>query len=133
MTEKRPPGRPTKFTPEVRKVIIEAVGLLAPYATAAEAAGVSYDALNEWMNRGQAELEGEFRQFFQDIKKAEAQGILARLALIKKAADSGQWQAGAWTLERRWPEEYGRRIQADVRGNVKVVVASVKGVEIEDI
>ena len=43
------------------------------------------------------------------IEQAEAVAIRDRLAVITKAADSGTWQAAAWFLERRYPEQWGRR------------------------
>ena len=33
------------------------------------------------------------------------------LAKIEQAANQGHWQAAAWKLERRYPQEYGRTVQ----------------------
>lgn len=35
--------------------------------------------------------------------------ITVALGVIAKAASSGNWQAAAWLLERRFPQNYGRR------------------------
>ena len=45
--------RPTKLTPEVQKKIGDGVSLGLTYSLAASAAGVTYQSLNSWMQRGQ--------------------------------------------------------------------------------
>ena len=46
--------------------------------------------------------------FSAAIKCAEAEFVEIRVKRIEKAAEAGAWQADAWALERRRPEEYGR-------------------------
>ena len=41
---------------------------------------------------------------------------MKRLNQIEKAAEQGNWQAAAWELERCYPDEYGKRIAAEVSG-----------------
>ena len=41
------------------------------------------------------------------LKKAEAECKVARIATILKASEKS-WQAAAWWLERRCPDEYSR-------------------------
>jgi len=38
-----------------------------------------------------------------------AAGEAALLARVEKAAEEGQWQAAAWTLESRRPERWARK------------------------
>lgn len=64
-------------------------------------------------------------RFFKRVKEAEA--VAARNALVKiqVAAGSGSWQASAWLLERRYPDEYGRDRFANAGGeqmNTAVIV-----------
>jgi len=47
-------------------------------------------------------------EFAEQIKKAEATG---KLRHEKKIASASAWQASAWHLERKYPEEYGRRTE----------------------
>ncbi len=45
-----------------------------------------------------------------------AAGEAALLARVEKAAEEGQWQAAAWTLESRWPERWARKDVVVVKG-----------------
>ena len=47
-------------------------------------------------------------EFMESIKRANAQSIVNRVALIARAADSGNWRAAAWLLERMAPESFGK-------------------------
>jgi hypothetical protein len=71
---------------------------------AAAAAGVSEDTLSRW-RKTRPDLQAE-------INQAEAQGAVKALEQIRAAAQGGAWQAAAWMLERRYPNEYGRRAPA---------------------
>ena len=102
-------ARPTKLTPDVEKRITDAIRVGSTYTLAAQYGGVSYDAFNDWMNRGQQARSGKFYQFYHNVKKAEADGAMKWLAVIDKAS-AEQWQAAAWKLERRYPQDYGRTV-----------------------
>jgi len=54
--------------------------------------------------------DGELETKFQKaLEKGNSRGIERRLARIESAGKAGSWQADAWTLERRNPEQFGRR------------------------
>ena len=127
-------GRPTKLTPEVQAKVVEALRLGAPRKLAAEYAGIAYDTLREWcLRRGPA-----YVAFAVALKEAESKGSVAALAKIQKAATDGQWQAAAWLLERRDPENFGRRqVVALMRAPIEPVVddlarAAERGVGLAD-
>lgn len=84
------------------------------------AANISERSFYEYLNRGEADLQAGkksiFTRFFQSYKKAETMHKLKRLNQIEKAAEEGNWQAAAWELERCYPDEYGKRIAAEVSG-----------------
>lgn len=127
-------GRPTKLTPEVQAKVVEALRLGAPRKLAAEYAGIAYDTLREWCLR-----RGPFYVAFAGaLKEAESKGSVAALAKIQKAATDGQWQAAAWLLERRDPENFGRRqVVALARAPLEPVVpdlerAAARGVGLVD-
>ena len=46
--------------------------------------------------------------------------MLRNVTIIQQAAGNGQWQAAAWWLERSMPNQYGRKIQAEVSAPVSV-------------
>ena len=103
-------ARPTKLTPDVQERICQAIQLGATYVLSAQYGGVSYDAFNDWMNKGQVATSGANYQFYHAVKAAEARGVIGWLAKIEKEASEGSWQAAAWKLERRYPSEYGRSV-----------------------
>jgi len=104
-------GRPTKLTPEVQARIVQAISVGATYTHAASFGGVSYDAFNDWMRKGDGpRARDPYRQFCHAVKEAEGAAVVKWLARIEQAASDGTWQAAAWKLERRYPGVYGRRV-----------------------
>jgi hypothetical protein len=84
------------------------------------------------MAKGQAAKNGPFFQFFHAVKKAESEASVLVVRVVREAAKGGavvrrtvrtlrdgtvkvvekyarpRWQAAAWWLERRYPEDWGR-------------------------
>lgn len=102
-------GRPSKFTPERRADIIFAISKRVPYQFAAESNGITERTLYLWLDIGakhfDEEIESDYADFFQAIKKAEMQKIMEHMEMI--AAKPERWQADAWLLERRWHKHFG--------------------------
>jgi hypothetical protein len=128
-------GRPVKLTDEVKTKLLQALAFGATQRLAAEYAGVGESTFRAWMasKRG-----AEFLALQAAVKEATAKGSVGALAKIQKAATDGQWQAAAWLLERRHPEEYGRRqIVALTRAPIvaepaDLEAAAVRGVGLVD-
>ena len=99
-------GRPSKFVPEVATAVLAHVRRGSPRHIAANAAGLGRSTLMRWMARGKSERRGQFRDFWDALKKAEAELVIELVQRINAAAERGTWQAAAWTLERRYPEIY---------------------------
>lgn len=121
-------GRPTKRTKEVEVKIGEALRAGNTRKAACHYAGISQETFCTWVE--------QFPEFSELVKKAEADCEVAFVAVIKKAAvghpatkivtksrtingvtetetttteyTEYSWQAGAWWLERRKPEDYAR-------------------------
>ena len=93
------------------KVSILEQALLAgnTYANACEYSGISESTYHRWMREGAVAPEGTLaRKFWQRIKKAVATCNNRNVLIIQKAA-AKNWQAAAWFLERRYPNEWGRK------------------------
>ena len=108
-------GRPSKFSPEAAAAVLEHVRRGATRGLAANAAGLGRSTFMRWMARGKKERRGPFRDFWDALKKAEAESVMELLQRINAAAERGTWQAAAWWLERRYPEEFsthGRELAA---------------------
>lgn len=101
-------GRPTKFTLEVRERILSAIRAGNYIDTAAQSAGICKDTFYSWMTKGEARgAPREYSDFTDAVKKARAQAQVDALAIIQLAANSGNWRAAAWYLEKSFPDRYG--------------------------
>lgn len=88
-----------------------------PLKQAAAIAGMSYDTLNNWQNRGENESAPEqYRQFCQLLRRSQAVAMQVHLSVINQAAGRGDWRASAWVLERRFPKEFVRPQQFEHSG-----------------
>jgi hypothetical protein len=103
-------SRPSKLTPDIQKRIGDNIALGLTYRLAAESAGVTYKTFNEYMNRGQTEKSGKYYQFYQYIQKCNADAAKVLLERINEAAKAGNTQMCTWILERRFSEDFGRRV-----------------------
>ena len=123
-------GRPSKFAPDTAAVVLAHVRRGSPRHVAANAAGLGRSTLMRWMARRKKELRGQFRDFWDAIKKAEAEAVVTSLQRIQAAGKGGAlvsrtsvtdshgvktviekfaqpiWTADAWLLERRHPDEF---------------------------
>jgi hypothetical protein len=60
--------------------------------------------------KGQTEKSGKYFEFSKYIPKCNADGARKLLERLNDAAEAGNCQVCMFTLERRFPEEFGRRI-----------------------
>lgn len=115
-------ARPTKFTPQVQQRILDAIALGLTYEQAATSAGIDRFTFRRWRDSK--------APFCAEVEKAEVAGMAARLSRIQMAAIDGNWQADAWWLERRFPDQWGRRERVDVthsgQVDVRMAVAQVQ-------
>ena len=102
--------RPTKLTPEIQRKIGENVSLGLTYALAASAAGVTYQRFNSWMKRGRDSTSGKYFEFYKHIEQRNAEGALRILQKLNDAAKAGNCHVCMWILERRFSEDFGRRV-----------------------
>lgn len=62
-------------------------------------------------------VEWPYVIFQYQIERARAAAEIRTIQNIHKAAGTGNWQAGAWWLERTMPEKYGRREHINLEGS----------------
>jgi hypothetical protein len=89
------------------------------YENACAMAGIGRTTFYRWMNEAKnCPLDHQLWDFRNTVKKACAVAENRSVVLIQKAA-AHDWRAAAWWLERRNPEEYGRRkvIELDTESN----------------
>lgn len=125
--EKSKGGRPTKFTPEVRARIIDALADGNYIETACALADVTYRCFREWVKQGQAEGEGEFFQFSQDVTRAMADAEAKSIAMVRTHS-ADDWRAAAWILERRHPDRWAntQRVKLEVEKEIRGVLDALE-------
>lgn len=131
--DKRLTGRPTKLTPERQAKIVDCISKGNYLITACQAAGVSYDALNDWMNKAKVEEDnggGMYYQFLHAVKKAEAEAEAELASMIRETAlEKREWLPGMTFLERRHPDRWGRKdrslIQIDEHKTITITTVEV--------
>jgi len=124
-------GRKSKLTKE----LIEKAAVLIEMGNyqkhVAQALGVSEETWYRWLREGERAKNGLKRQFYESIKKAEGRAIARHVSLIHQAAQNGNWQAAAWLLERRYPQEWGRKDKFDFSsdGNLRIEIVKIDAKE----
>src|SRR5262249_28454299 len=99
-------GRPSKFTPEREGRLLDALRAGNTRSAACQYAGISDETFARWLAR--------YVDFVEAVKSAAPPAEVPMVARIAHAAQDGTWQAAAWWLERRRPDDYGRRDRVDV-------------------
>lgn len=135
----KPVGRPTMLTIETIDKLDQAIGLGSPFTLACMYAGISYDTFVNWRKRHR---EGDDNPLLEELvtrlRLAEGRSVVTSLARIEKAAQSGEWKADTWKLERRYPNAFGRSVQEHTGKDgkpIEVITASIeihKPKELED-
>jgi hypothetical protein len=104
----------------------QALALGATYELAAMYAGISHDTLARWRKHAaDASPDSALGRLRDRLIQAEGRAAIGWLAKIEKAASEGDWHAAAWKMERRYPDQYGRKFQADLTLNIKALAAKV--------
>lgn len=106
-------GRPSKLTPAVQQLVVDAL-LAGNYLhVAAGYAGVHRDTLDHWLRRGREDREAgkgrsRYGRFSDAVEKAMAEAEVRLVATIAAAAPK-DWRAAARILAARHPERWAER------------------------
>lgn len=113
-------GRPSKLTPEVRRRLISAITAGNYYQTACQFAGIGYSTFRRWMERGQNAKTGQYREFWEEVTRAEAEAE-ARMVAQWQAQIPEDWRAARDFLARRYPERWAQKERIDLAHSGEVV------------
>lgn len=96
---------------EVKKNFITAIKMGFSNEKACGYAGVSEPTLYAWLNKGEEDeklgnTKTIYFKFFKEYKKAKSDFVMRHMVRITEASDNGNWQASAWLLERRCPQDF---------------------------
>ena len=90
--------------------------------------GIDESTWYRWLQKGErAQQNSLYSKLYKAVKKAEAEAVARNVTIIQKAAQD-TWQAAAWWLERKCPEEWGKKnkldVQADGEFTLKIIEVS---------
>ncbi len=106
-----------KLTAAVHAQIVKGLRSGCYRKDAAAFADVGTSTFYRWMERGEADAESDRqsveRDLWEAVARAEADAVVRMNALIAAAAPK-DWKAAAWWLERKLPDDYGRRDRLEV-------------------
>lgn len=107
--------------PLLREEMINSIRDGMPFGTVCKLVGITTQSFKNWMKMGIAEVNEEYTQFYIDVVKAEAEAEVTLVQKLQKHQDE-YWQAVAWQLERRWPENWSKKDYATLRLEGEVTV-----------
>jgi len=86
------------------------------YADAAcRAAGIAPSTFYRWLERGDDEDSGLFRDFAEEVERAMAEAEVHAVAVLRRAMPE-DWRAALAYLERRHPERWRRQQTTELTG-----------------
>ena len=108
-----PGGRKTKLNDDRIKAICKYVEEGLTYETAARLAGIDPATLHRWRREGAQAKRGKKRELVEALEVANAK---AQRKLVRQVK---QEKGGAkWILERRWPKDWGQKVDVTLEGTV---------------
>ena len=114
-------GRPTKLTPEVQDLIVDGINAGLTFGLTCARAGVNPATFYRWLEKGETAKSGVYSEFCDTVSRAKADSALRLVSQITLQAPT-DWRAAAFLLERRFPDDYGKRSEITGKdgGPVKV-------------
>lgn len=113
-------GRTPKLTTAVIASMETFIEQGLTWKDAALLSGTTDNTVHKWRQRGNEDIEAgkentRYAQFVQRLALAEAR-LMQKASLAVVVASKDSWQAAAWLLQRRRPEEYGQKVKSEVTG-----------------
>lgn len=96
-----------KYSPEKTQEICKRLEIGLMRTDSCTLSDISYETFTQWMKKS---------EFSEAIKKAELRCKERNVSIIQKAAIT-TWQAAAWWLERKMPEEFALKSKVEFPDN----------------
>jgi len=101
-------GRPTKLSYERQEKIAQAIEAGKSMTIAARKAGVSRNAVYSWIEKGEDQNEGVYKDFHDRIMRARGEGEDFYLSLaLEMAKENGDHRFIASLMKQRYPDSWG--------------------------
>lgn len=114
---KQPVGRQSSLTPELQELVCQAIRSGNTARTSVAFAGIPEKTFYYWLERGRegGKDNDRYVQFMQAVEKARADAVVRNVDIIQQKARE-TWQAAAWWLERRHPQDWARTEKTQLTG-----------------
>lgn len=106
-------GRPSKFTRETKKKLLDAIRMGNYREPSCSYAGISVSTFYAWLDKGKKQKNGEFVEFLEAVTRAEAEAELRMIAQWQ-AQIPRDWRAARDFLARRFPKRWGPKARVEV-------------------
>src|SRR5438552_1983516 len=100
-------GRPSAFTDEIKKEILNAIRLGNYREVSAEYAGVCISTFKGWLTLGRRQKTGPYAEFLAEVLHAEKKAEVLAVGAVRSAGNKDA-KFFQWWLERKAPERWGR-------------------------
>jgi|GEM_PF-1008511 len=129
-----------KNNPNILNAIVESLGKGNGRVKTCKQVGISYETFTDWLDPKSPRFNSDLSE---RIQKAEGTGKIrikeiCENVIMKAATDNDKpiWQAAAWMLERKFPQEYGvkQNIDHTTKGeslNKKIDLSKLSDEELE--
>ena len=127
-------ARPTKYTEETINTLLQGLREGKGRHKACKEAGIAYLTFLRWID------DKEKVSFVTQVKQAEREGNqvtkeTCEQAIMNAATNNDKpiWQAAAWLLERKFPEEYRNKQEHEHSGKLEIKTSEKSKKKIDDI
>ena len=104
------PVRNTKLTKELCDEICRYIEMGNYITRCCQAVGIHPSTYRAWKKKGEKGIE-PYASFLKRVEKVEAKAEIVHTGIIHDVAETGNWLASAWLLERKYPNRFGKREQ----------------------
>lgn len=123
-------GRPTKLTSELQEKLCKVIADGNYYRASCAVVGLNYTTFRKWLVAGRKQKRGQFRQFFDAVRKAEADAE-TRVVSLWQEQIPGNWQAARDFLARRNPRDWMPKESHEVTGKGGNPIKVVGGIDLD--
>lgn len=103
-------GPPSKLTEKTAKAIFDAIKSGVSFNAACTAAGIAGLTATRWVERGNKDLaEKRYTQYVAFVEMLKTAAAIGHKELAQSVASADDWRAQAFILERRYPNDWGKR------------------------
>jgi hypothetical protein len=116
-------ARKSKYTPALIAEIASSIKEGNTQEDSARMAGIHVSTFYDYMKH--SEFSEAVEKAHAEFKKANVLAIRAAGIRAKNGEVHGSWQANAWLLERKYPEEFGQRLTIRVTPEQAAILKKV--------